>query len=228
MFAGSEDSTVHVWNADTGEQLAIYSGLQFHQATSGVDYHPYEHMVAFASYGSTTYVVVCDYDKVSSGKDIGLKMLVQQDATLHSTEGDFTESGLKSSTPLHFGVLSLKEKKKKKKKLMHVNDSEVKVLQGSPLLATDTNRSSLSPNSTNVVSPWKENNSETSKAKLASIIEKIDQILSQTPSKTSQQISESFSRSLDPRLSDTSPNKPESLGHLSHKKEKRESVLNVK
>jgi hypothetical protein len=223
VLAGSEDGTVHMWNADTGEQLAIYSGLQFHRPASGVDYHPFEHMVAFASYGSSAFIVVCDHEKLDSGKDIGLQMLVQQDAALQSTTEDFTDSYLKSSTPFQSRLLSLKEKKK----LMPLNDSEVEILQSSPLPATDANRFSLSPNSTNVASPWKENDSENSKERLASIIEKMDQVLSRTP-KRSQQSSESFNRSLDPKFSDTSPSKTESLGHSSHRKKKREPVLSVK
>lgn len=210
VLAGSEDSTVNVWNADTGEQLAIYSGLQFHQPASGVDYHPFEHMVAFSSYGSSACIVVCDYDKIDSGKDIGLQMLVQQDAALQSTTGDFTDSCLKSSTPFHSGLLSLREKKK----LMSVNDSEVEIVQGLPLPGF-----SLSPNSTNIGSPWKENDSETNKERLASIIEKMDQVLSKTP-KRSQQSSESFST----RFSDTSPSKTESMGYsTTRKKNERNS-----
>jgi WD40 repeat protein len=222
VIAGSEDGTVHMWNADTGEQLAIYSGLQFHGPASGVDYHPFEHMAAFASYGNNAYIVICDHDKLDSGKNIGLQMLVQQDAAFQSTTGDITDSCMKSSTPFHSRLLSLQEKKK----LMPVYVSEVEVLQGSPLPATDTTGFSLSPNSANVTSPWKEND-EASREKLASIIEKMDQVLSRTP-KRSQHSSGSFSRSLDPKLSDISPSKTESLGHSSHRKKKREPVLSVK
>lgn len=179
MFAGSEDGTIHVWNADTGEQLAIYSELQFQRPASGVDYHPFEHMVAFASYGNSAHIVVCEHGKLDSGKDIGLQMLVQQDVALHSTTGDFTDSCLMSSTPFHSRLSSLKDEKK----LVPVNDSELGILQGLPL-AADTNGFSLSPNSTNVPSPWKENGSETSKERLASIIEKMDQVLSRTPKRS--------------------------------------------
>lgn len=187
MFAGSEDSTVHVWNADTGEQLAIYSGLQFYQGANGVDYHPFEHMVAFASHGKSSCVVVCDYEKLDSGKEIGLQMLAMQDTTLQSTVGGFTESHLKSSTPLHFGLSSVKEKK-----LMPLSDSEMEVLQGSPSLAVDRNGFSLSPNSMNGPSAFIDDDDKSSKVRLASIIEKMDQVLSRTPSKSSQQISVSL------------------------------------
>lgn len=227
MFAGSEDSTVHVWNADTGEQLAIYSGLQFYRGASGVDYHPFEHMVAFASYGNSSCVVVCNYEKLVSGEDIGLQLFAMQDTTLHSTVGGFTESHLKSSTPLHFGLSSLKEKKKK---LVPLSDSEMEVLQGSPSLAVDRNGFSLSPNSMNGPSAFIEDGDgdKSSKVRLESIIEKMDQVLSRTPSKSSQQISVSFSRSFDPKLSDSSSSKTENLGRLFHRKTKRETVSSVK
>lgn len=185
MLAASEDNTVHVWNADTGEQLAIYSGLQYYQGASGVDYHPFEHMVAFASYGSDAYIVVCDYDKLSSGIDIGLQILVTQDAALQAAVRDNAESYMKSSTPLPSGILSLKEKKKN----LSASDSEMEVSQALSVLATDTNDCSLSPNSMNVASPIISYDSKTSKARLASIIEKMDHVLSRTHSKSSQKFS---------------------------------------
>jgi WD40 repeat protein len=219
VFAGSEDSTVHVWNADTGEQLAIYSGLQFYRGASGVDYHPFEHMVAFASHVNSSCVVVCDYEKLDSGEDIGLQIFAMQDTILQSTVGGFTESHLKSSTPLHFGLSSLKEKKKK---LVPLSGSEIDVLQGSPL-AADRNGLSLSPNSMNDPSAFIEEDDKSSRVRLASIIEKMDQVLSRTPSKSSQQISVSFSRSFDPKLSDSSSSKTEKLGCFFHRNAKRET-----
>jgi len=185
VLAASEDNTVHVWNADTGQQLAIYSGLQFYQGASGVDYHPFEHMVAFSSYGHDAYIVVCDYDKLSSGKDTGLQMLVTQNATLQAAVGGTAESHGKSSTPLPYGISSLKVKKKN----LSVSDSEMEVFQGSSVLATDTNESSLSPNTMNVASPVISYDSKSSKASLASIIEKMDHVLSRTHSKSSQKLS---------------------------------------
>jgi WD40 repeat protein len=222
VLAASEDNTVHVWNADTGQQLAIYSGLQFYQGTSGVDYHPFEHMVAFASYGADAFIVVCDYDKLSSGKDIGLQMLVPQDATLEAAVG--TELYMKSSTPLHCGISSLKEKKKN----VSVNDSEMEVFNGSSLLAADTNESSLSPNSMNFASPVIQYDSGTSKARLTSIIEKIDHVLSKTHSKSSQKVSEIVGRSLIQKLNDSSPSKIGNLGQALNQKKKSESVFSVK
>lgn len=201
MLAASEDNTVHVWNADTGEQLAIYSGLQFFQGASGVDYHPFEHMVAFASYGSDAYIVVCDYDKLSSGKDIGLQMLVTQDATLQAAVGGSAKSHMKSSTPLPSAISS-----KEKKRNLSVSDSEMEVFQGSYVLATDMNESSLSPNTMNVASPVTSYDSKTSKVRLASIIEKMDHVLSRTHSKSSQK----FSAGLDQKLKNSKPNKTDS------------------
>ena len=134
VLAASEDSTIRVWNADTGEQMAIYSGLQFVKGASGVDYHPHEHMAAFSSYGSPAQVVVCDYSKSPSGKELGLQLLLKD-----------------SGTEKH---------------------RDLQVIRSSP-------------NSTVISSPWKDNDS---KIKLANIIEKMDQVLSKTPSRSSQQI----------------------------------------
>jgi hypothetical protein len=142
-------------------------------------------MVAFASYSRDAYIVVCDYDKLSSGKDTGLQMLVTQDATLQAAVARNAESRGKSSTPLPSGISSIKVKKKN----LSVSDSEMEVFQGSSFLATDTNESSLSPNTMNVASPVISFDSKMSKARLASIIEKMDHVLSRTHSKSSQKLS---------------------------------------
>ncbi|XP_069701655.1 jouberin-like [Periplaneta americana] len=191
VLAASEDGTVHVWNADTGDQLAIYSGLQFNRGASGVDYHPYEHMTAFTSYGSPANIVLCDYDKLASGKDIGLVFLHHQDmsavGTLQSSENQFKNSASLVLSNTESGLLTLK--KINKKIITGQNNKEAVTstpFKDGRLLTSQTSPSSISGNSTNIVSPWKGDDGEASDLKLASIIEKIDQVLSRTPSKTSQ------------------------------------------
>ncbi|KAK7792381.1 hypothetical protein R5R35_007733 [Gryllus longicercus] len=78
IFSASEDGTVYVWNADTGELIALYSGLNFHSPITCVDYHPFEHMVVFSSHGSPSRVVVCTYDKMSQGSSLGLQLMNQE------------------------------------------------------------------------------------------------------------------------------------------------------
>jgi hypothetical protein len=151
-------------------------------------------------------------------------MLVPQDATLQATAGDTAESYMKSSTALPSGISSLKEKKKN----LSVSDSEMGVFQGSSVLVTDASESSLSPNTMNVASPVTEYDSKTSKTRLASIIEKMDHVLSKTHSKSSQEVSEIFSRSLDQKLNDSSPSKTDSLGQSLYRKKKTESVSSAK
>jgi len=104
---------------------------------------------------------------------------------LQAAVGGNAESHGKSSTPLPSGISSIKVKKKH----LSVSDSEMDVFQGSSVLATDTNESSLSPNTMNVASPVISYDSKTSKARLASIIEKMDHVLSRTHSKSSQKLS---------------------------------------
>ena len=214
-MAASEDGTARVWNADTGEQLAIYSGLQFVKAASGLDYHPYEHMAAFASYGSPAHVIVCDYDKLSCGKDLGLQLLHQQDAsgTSHVGMGDTNELCVRSSTSLSLpqAELGLSSGKKKKKKITSVVDRELGIIFDSLNVRDNLQSiSSRSLSSADALSPLKDRDNESSRIRLASIIEKMDQVLS-TPSRSSQQMSESY-RNLNSKLSaGSSPNKSQNL-----------------
>ncbi|KAJ9586462.1 hypothetical protein L9F63_019900, partial [Diploptera punctata] len=197
VLAASEDGTARVWNADTGEQLAIYSGLQFIKAASGVDYHPYEHMAAFASFGSPAQVIIADYEKLSSGNDVGLQILHQQEVTVlptsHTGMGDMNESCARSSTTLNFSQAELPlSSGKKKKKTFPTVDNELGNISDS-LTAKDLSRmSNRTLSSSGVLSPSKDQDSEYSRIKLANIIEKMDLVLSTTPSKSSQQLSGSF------------------------------------
>ncbi|PSN43898.1 hypothetical protein C0J52_03675 [Blattella germanica] len=228
VFAASEDGTVRVWNADTGEQMAIYSGLQFHKGANGVDYHPYEHMAAFASYGSPAQVHVCDYDKLSSGKEIGLQLLFHQEVsvlgTSHSGRGDIAESFIKSSTPLGLSHteagLSIVKRKKKKPSPLPDSDLEVRWedshLTNSLKPTNEGSFSSLSPRSTNITSPWKEYDDESSRVKLASIIEKMDQVLSRTPSRSSQQISDGY-KNESSKINSSPRNQKQTVQKIKHK-----------
>ncbi|KAE8739066.1 hypothetical protein FOCC_FOCC015445 [Frankliniella occidentalis] len=92
VFSPSEDGTFYVWNADTGQLIASYSAIfqathhissyrnSSHKPESStlilggaVDYHPFDHIVAFSVYGTHAPVIMCKYNRESCGKDIGLQ-----------------------------------------------------------------------------------------------------------------------------------------------------------
>ncbi|KAM4542068.1 jouberin isoform 2-T2 [Odontesthes bonariensis] len=63
VFSGSEDGMAYVWNADTGDQVAVYSELCYPTALHGVSFHPHENMVAFCAFGQSQPVHVYLYDR---------------------------------------------------------------------------------------------------------------------------------------------------------------------
>uniref|UniRef100_A0A6Q2ZIV5 SH3 domain-containing protein n=1 Tax=Esox lucius TaxID=8010 RepID=A0A6Q2ZIV5_ESOLU len=62
IFSGSEDGMAYVWNAETGDQVAVYSELCYPTALRGVAFHPQENMVAFCAFGQSQPVHVYLYD----------------------------------------------------------------------------------------------------------------------------------------------------------------------
>ncbi|XP_034419269.1 jouberin [Cyclopterus lumpus] len=63
IFSGSEDGMAYVWNADTGDQVAVYSELLYPTALHGVSFHPHENMVAFSAFGQSQPVRLYLYDR---------------------------------------------------------------------------------------------------------------------------------------------------------------------
>uniref|UniRef100_A0ABM5G4H6 Jouberin isoform X2 n=1 Tax=Pogona vitticeps TaxID=103695 RepID=A0ABM5G4H6_9SAUR len=62
LFSGSEDGKAYVWNAETGDQVAVYSDLSFTSPLRGVAFHPHEHMVSFCAFGQNQPILVYIYD----------------------------------------------------------------------------------------------------------------------------------------------------------------------
>ncbi|KAJ7990818.1 hypothetical protein DPEC_G00290860 [Dallia pectoralis] len=62
IFSGSEDGMAYVWNAETGDQVAVYSELSYPSALRGVAFHPLENMVAFCAFSQGQPVQVYVYD----------------------------------------------------------------------------------------------------------------------------------------------------------------------
>ncbi|XP_020555524.1 jouberin isoform X2 [Oryzias latipes] len=62
IFSGSEDGMAYVWNAETGDQVAVYSELGYSSAVHAVVFHPHENMVAFCAFGQGQPVHVYLHD----------------------------------------------------------------------------------------------------------------------------------------------------------------------
>ncbi|XP_078068694.1 jouberin [Mustelus asterias] len=63
LFSGSEDGICYVWNSETGDQVAMYSDLNYTSAVRDVAFHPHEHMVAFCAFGPNQPILVFMYDQ---------------------------------------------------------------------------------------------------------------------------------------------------------------------
>ncbi|XP_018587251.2 jouberin [Scleropages formosus] len=63
IFSGSEDGMAYVWNADTGDRVAVYTELCYPRPLRDVAFHPHENMVAFCAFGDNQPVLVYIYDR---------------------------------------------------------------------------------------------------------------------------------------------------------------------
>ncbi|XP_053394001.1 jouberin-like isoform X2 [Mercenaria mercenaria] len=72
VFSGSEDNFAYVWNTDTGDQVLMYSELNYQNPVTDVCYHPRDHMVAFCSLGENHPILIYSYDAAIAQFEAGL------------------------------------------------------------------------------------------------------------------------------------------------------------
>jgi len=78
VICGSEDSVLNIWNLETGKHVARYTIGERSLArmiVTCVDYHPYDHVLAYSIFGSPTSVRVLRYNKNANGSDVGLHLM---------------------------------------------------------------------------------------------------------------------------------------------------------
>uniref|UniRef100_A0AAQ4P1B4 Abelson helper integration site 1 n=1 Tax=Gasterosteus aculeatus aculeatus TaxID=481459 RepID=A0AAQ4P1B4_GASAC len=91
IFSGSEDGMAYVWNADTGDQVAVYSELLYPTALHGVSFHPHENMVAFSAFGRGQPVRLYLYDHTRTMRNTPDPPALQ-DTSLASTMDQFAQA----------------------------------------------------------------------------------------------------------------------------------------
>ncbi|XP_012527686.1 jouberin isoform X2 [Monomorium pharaonis] len=78
VICGSEESVLNIWNLETGKQVAKYT-IDEHSSVrmiiTCVDYHPYDHVLVYSIFGSSTSVRVLRYNKNANGSDVGLHLM---------------------------------------------------------------------------------------------------------------------------------------------------------
>ncbi|KAG5322328.1 MOS1T transposase, partial [Pseudoatta argentina] len=78
VICGSEDSVLNIWNLETGKLVAKYTNDERNSSktiVTCVDYHPYDHVLAYSIFGNPTSVNVLRYNKDASGNDVGLHFM---------------------------------------------------------------------------------------------------------------------------------------------------------
>lgn len=77
ILCGGEDSALNIWNLETGKHVARYNcgRSSTRVVVTCVDYHPYDHVLAFSTFGSPSSVCVLKFNKNVSGCDVGLTLV---------------------------------------------------------------------------------------------------------------------------------------------------------
>uniref|UniRef100_A0A4W3K5P9 Jouberin n=1 Tax=Callorhinchus milii TaxID=7868 RepID=A0A4W3K5P9_CALMI len=70
LFAGSEDGICYVWNSETGDQVAMYTELNYASPVRDVAFHPHENMVAFCAFGPSQPILIFLYDQKVAQQDV--------------------------------------------------------------------------------------------------------------------------------------------------------------
>ncbi|XP_027028556.1 jouberin [Tachysurus fulvidraco] len=92
IFSGSEDGFAYVWNAETGDQVAVYSEMCYPTALRGVAFHPHEHLVAFCAFGQNQPIQLYVYDrKVTQLELESMRVLNKSDTAVGKTSRNQTE-----------------------------------------------------------------------------------------------------------------------------------------
>lgn len=88
-MCGGEDSILNIWNLETGKHVAKYTNdgrSSSKTVITCVDYHPYDHMLAFSTFGNPTSVRVLRFNKNASGSDVGLNLLTEDASRSYDNE----------------------------------------------------------------------------------------------------------------------------------------------
>ncbi|KAB0796795.1 hypothetical protein PPYR_10856 [Photinus pyralis] len=94
IFAGGENGTVSVWNADLGDLIATYEPFNKQRVTIHcVQFHPHDNILAISHYGHNVPILIAVFDHTISGEsNIGLNILQRDD----EVRVDYNQVGTKT------------------------------------------------------------------------------------------------------------------------------------
>ncbi|XP_044001616.1 jouberin-like [Aphidius gifuensis] len=79
LLCGDEDGILNIWNIESGKKIAYYHTEPKSLPISCVDYHPYDHVMVYSTFGGSSSAMILRYEKNSNGKNTGLKLLNDED-----------------------------------------------------------------------------------------------------------------------------------------------------
>ncbi|XP_043257652.1 uncharacterized protein LOC122400320 [Colletes gigas] len=183
ILCGGEDSTLNVWNLESGNLLARYTLDRSFRAVTCVDYHPYDHVLAFSTFGRSAPVRVLKFNKDATGEDVGLKMTedirnkLNNDVSARFFNASVTpreRSRSNSSIRTPEEILKERSSQRSRNRKFHFVESPSGVLTENNDKHTDAKLRLLRLNETERALKSQSAN------RLYNIIEKIDRILSNT------------------------------------------------
>lgn len=89
ILCGGENSVLNIWNLETGKHVAKYANDGHNSSravVTCVDYHPYDHVLAFSTFGNPTSVRVLRFNKNASGSDVGLNLFTEDTSRTYDNE----------------------------------------------------------------------------------------------------------------------------------------------
>ncbi|XP_015123606.1 jouberin [Diachasma alloeum] len=96
LLCGGEDGVLNVWSVESGKKVAVYHTQPKNLPVTCVDYHPYDHVLVYSTFGAPSGAVVLRFDKNPGGEGVGLKML-NEDGDLSVKSGSVIGNKLNSS-----------------------------------------------------------------------------------------------------------------------------------
>ncbi|XP_031364709.1 jouberin-like isoform X2 [Apis dorsata] len=183
IFCGDEDSSLNVWNLETGNLIAKYTFDRHYRAVTCVDYHPYDHMLAFSIFGSSAPVKILKFNKDATGENIGLKMReIENIVNNRNVSLEFLNTSIISKEDLQSNnkeIIEDKDSVKEKNLLSNqsYDSNSFKFSNSIPLEKNKYNNTKIKLQQLNETGQTIKNRSAN---RLYNIIKKIDSILSNT------------------------------------------------